>query len=67
MKRKYTKELKPCPFCGDIFPTLVVNKYLETERFYHIECKCGAMMTNNGGSLFSNKNKCIRAWNNRNG
>ena len=54
LKRKYTDSLRPCPFCGK-------------EHFYHIECECGAMMTTNGGSLFSDKNKCIRAWNRRKG
>ena len=64
LKRKYTDSLRPCPFCGNLQPRLVSNDYSDTEHFYHIECDCGAMMTNNG-SLFVNKNKCIRAWNRR--
>ena len=67
LKRKYTDSLRPCPFCGNELPTLVINEYSEKEHFYHIECECGAMMTTNGGSLFSDKNKCIRAWNRRKG
>ena len=42
-----------------------VSNY-EKEKFYHIQCKCGAMMMQDG-MLFTNKNKCIRAWNKRKG
>ena len=62
MKRKY-KDLNDCPFCGK-HPTLVINEYSEIEKFYHIECECGAMMTLNG-ALFDNETQAIKAWNRR--
>ena len=62
MKRKH-KDLRKCPFCGER-PTLVVNEYSEVEKFYHVECKCGAMMTKDG-MLFDNQNECMKAWNRR--
>ena len=64
MKRKYTKEILPCPFCGAKDPKLIITNYSDTEKFYHIECNCGAMMTKDG-MLFDNQNECIRAWNSR--
>lgn len=66
MKHKYTREILPCPFCNNALPTLVITDYNKKEKFYHIQCKCGAMMMQDG-MLFTNRNKCIRAWNKRKG
>ena len=63
MKHKYN-EILPCPFCGNEQPKLVINIYNEAEKYYHIECECGAMMTKDG-ALFDNQKNCIKAWNRR--
>lgn len=60
---KQAREIKRCPFCGGD-PALIINEYSKVEKFYHIECKCGAMMTLNG-ALFDDKIKAIKAWNRR--
>ena len=65
--------LKPCPFCGDKFPTLhistdkryLVNIYgegiLVEDNSYEIACRiCGCRT-----SLWTNKEKAIEAWNRR--
>ena len=53
-------ELKPCPFCGNIEPLVVVDD--ETEMLFGVCCfKCEAAIK----AVFAERKEAVDAWNRR--
>lgn len=58
------KELKPCPFCGNEFPTIT---YISIINVYSVNCpQCHAVFRLDCTvGRYSDRNKVVKAWNRR--
>ncbi len=60
-EKQKTKELIPCPFCGDNEALVVANKQTEHGKEYTVWCSnCGI-----SGPASNNEQRAINMWNNR--
>ena len=63
MEKENTKELLPCPFCGDEFPGV---QFVKWGNFYQIYCAgCDTYFRLGAGAKQEIRERLVSAWNRR--